>query len=59
MQKHGLVLDFTITPVTIHSQTMSINCQPDVQPLLNAMKDKMKVAAIPSISQSTDDTIDD
>ena len=38
MQKHGLVLDFTTIPVTIHSQTMSINCQPDVQPLLNAMK---------------------
>ena len=58
MQKHGLVLDFTITPVTIHSKKMSVNCQPDVQPLLNAMKkDKIKVAAVPSISQSTDDTI--
>ena len=56
MQKHDLLLDFT-TPISIHSQTIHINCQPDhdLEPLLRATRKlKMNVAAIPSISQSTE-----
>ena len=62
MQKHGLVLDFTTTPITIRSQTLHLRCQSDhdVEPLLSAMrKVKMKVAAVPSMSQSTEEMIDD
>ena len=58
MQKHGLVLDFTTTPITISIQTIHVNCQPDhdLEPLLSAMrKVKLKVAAIPSMSQSIED----
>ena len=29
MHKHGLVLDFTTTPITVHNHTMSVDCQPD------------------------------
>ena len=29
MQKHGLVLYITTTPITIHSQTLHVSCQPD------------------------------
>ena len=52
MQKHGLVLDFTTTPITISIQTIHVNCQPDhdLEPLLSAMrKVKLKVAAIPML----------
>ena len=62
MQKHGLELDFTTTPITIRSQTLHVRCQSDhdVEPLLSAMKKvKMKVAAVPSMSQSTKEMIDD
>ena len=58
MQKHGLVLDFTTTYIIICIQTIHVNCQPDhdLEPLLSAMrKVKLKVAAIPSISQSIED----
>ena len=54
MHKHELILDFTTTPITIRSQTLNVNCQSDLGPLL-----KMKVAAIPSISQPTEESVDD
>ena len=54
MHKHGLVLDFTTTPISVRNHTMSVDCQPDLKPLL-----KMEVAAVPSKFQSTDKTVDD
>ena len=54
MHKHGLVLDFTTTPITVRNHTMSVDCQPDLKRLL-----KMEVAAVPSTFQSTDETVDD
>ena len=54
MHKHGLVLDFTTTPITVRNHTMSVDCQPDWKRLL-----KMEVAAVPSTFQSTDETVDD
>ena len=52
------MLDFTTTPITISIQTIHVNCQPDhdLEPLLSAMrKVKLKVAAIPSMSQLIED----
>ena len=54
MHKHGLVLDFTTTPITVRNHTMSVDCQPDLKRLL-----KMEVAAVPSTFQSTDETVND
>ena len=54
MHKHELILDFTTTPITIRSQTLNVNCQSDLGPLL-----KVKVAAVPSISQPTEESVDD
>ena len=54
MHKHGLVLDFTTTPITVRNNTMSADCQPDLTQL-----HKMKAAAVPSTFQSTDETVDD
>ena len=54
MHKHGLVLDFTTTPITVRNHTMSVDCQPDLKALL-----KMEVAAVPSKFQSFDATVDD
>ena len=46
--------DFITTPITICSQTLSVNCQPGLRPLL-----EIKVAAVPSTFQSTEEIIDD
>ena len=60
MQKHGLVLDFTTTPVTVSNQISSIQCQPGVAPLVDmAQKVKMKVSAVAALSQSSEEVIDD
>jgi len=57
MQKHGLVLEFTATPVTVSSQ---ISSQPGVAPLVDmAQKVKMKVSAVAVLSQSSEGAIDD
>ena len=54
MHKHGLVLDFTTTPISVRNNTMSVDCQPDLTQV-----HKMKVATVPSTFQSTDETVDD
>ena len=54
MHKHDLVLDFTTTPISIRSNTMNVDCQPDLTQL-----HKIKVAAVPSTFQSTDENVDD
>jgi len=60
MQKHGLVLDFTTTPVTIHDSLGSNRCPPELEPLLEKTKAvKMKVSAVSYTSQSPDDAVDD
>ena len=56
MQKHGLVLDFTTTPVIVSNQLSSVQCQPGLGPLLDmAQKVKMKISAIAAVSQSSEE----
>ena len=57
LQKHGLTLDFTTTPVTIHVRG---NYQPELQPIVKELrKFKTKVCAVSTVTESLEDTIDD
>jgi len=60
MQRHGLVLDFTTSPVTIHDSIGSNRCPPEMEPLLEATKAiKMKASAVSYVSQPPEDVVDD
>ena len=61
LQQHGLTLDFTTTPVTIHDKSATYdNYQPEVQPVLEELrKVKTRVCAVSTMTESMDDTVDD
>ena len=59
LHKHGIVLDFTTTPVTIHNQTQQDDVPTEFQPMLDAPKSVSRnVCAVTSIDKSVEDTID-
>ena len=61
LQQHGLTLDFTTTPVTIHHKSATYdNYQPEAQPVLEELrKVKTRVCAVSTMTESMDDTVDD
>ena len=59
MQKHGLLLDFTTSPVTIHNSAVT-KFSPEMEPLLEVAKAvKMKASPVSCVSQSPEEAIDD
>ena len=60
LQKHGLVLDFTASPVKIRSCTNQPTCVQDVKPLLDSVRQvKNKICAVKAIAETTEESIDD
>ena len=57
LQQHGLTLDFTTTPVTIHDKSATYdNYQPEAQPVLEELrKVKTRVCAVSTMTESMDD----
>ena len=59
LQKHGIVLDFTTTPVTIQPTNPPPNIPPEVQPILESARHTIsKVSTVASIADSSEDIID-
>ena len=61
LQKHGIVLDFTTMPVTIHNINPLIDhdIPPEAQPILDTARNTTrKVCAVASVTESNEDIID-
>ena len=59
LQKHGIVLDFTTTPVTIQNTNPPPNIPTEVQPILELARHTIsKVCTVASIVDSSEDIID-
>ena len=59
LQKHGMVLDFTTTPVTIHNTSYPANLPPELEPILETARSiTRKVCAVASLAESSEDIID-
>ena len=59
LQKHGMVLDFTTTPVTIHNTSYPANLPPELEPILETARSvTRKVCAVASLTESSEDIID-
>ena len=53
LQKHGMVLDFTTTPVTIHNTSHPANLPPEIEPILETARSvTRKVCAVASLTES-------
>ena len=59
LQKHGIVLDFTTTPVTIQNTNPPPNIPTEAQPILESARHTIsKVCTVTSIADSSEDNID-
>ena len=60
LQKHGLVLDFTVSPVKIRSCMNQPTCFQDVKPLLDSVRQvKNKICVVKALTETTEESIDD
>ena len=59
LHKHGIVLDFTTTPVTIQNMNPPPNIPTEAQPILESARHTIsKVCTVASIADSSEDIID-
>lgn len=59
LQKHGIVLDFTTTPVTIQNTNPPPNIPPEAQRIIESARHTIsKVCTVASIADSSEDIID-
>ena len=59
LQEHGMMLDFTTTPVTIHNTNPLTNVPPELEPILETARNTTrKVYAVASLAESSEDIID-